>query len=399
MIFKRRRIYLDTAAATPVDSRVVKSMMPYFSKISGNPSSLHREGVLAGKGLAFARQKISELLKAHSDEIIFTSGGTEGDNLAILGTAHGLLSSHKIAKPGHIITSSIEHQAVLEACRMLEKEGWEVSYLPVSVDGLVDLTELEKSLRPETVLVSIIYANNEIGTIQPIREIAKILRDFRKKNNDLRLPYFHTDACQAPRFLSLSVEKLGVDLLTINGSKIYGPKGVGCLFVKRNTFLAPILFGGGQERGLRSGTENVAGAVGLATALELVLDSQEKDNEKIRVVQAYFIDQLVSLANVFINGVVGDNRLPNNINVTFPGVLAEWLVISLDAKGIACSAGSACSTHHRDDSHVIMSLGRDRDYADSTIRFSLDKLTTKKDIDYVISCLKSILAQSKKLIA
>lgn len=399
MIFKRRRIYLDTAATTPVDPRVIKSMLPYFSQVSGNPSSLHREGVLAGKGLSSARQKISQLLRAHSDEIIFTSGGTEGDNLAILGVAHGLLSNHKLDRPGHIITSSIEHQAVLEACHRLEREGWEVSYLPVTTEGLIDLEELEKSLRPETALVSIIYANNEIGTIQPIRQVAKILRDFRKKNNDLRLPYFHIDACQVPRFLTLDVEKLGVDLMTINGSKIYGPKGVGCLFVKRNTFLEPILVGGGQERGLRSGTENVAGAVGLATALELVLHSQEKDNEKIRAVQTYFIDQLISLPGASINGIVGENRLPNNISVTFPGVLAEWLVISLDAKGIACSAGSACSAHHRDDSHVIMSLGKDRDYADSTVRFSLDKITTKKDIDYVISCLKSILTQSKKLIA
>jgi cysteine desulfurase len=304
-----------------------------------------------------------------------------------------------------------------------------VTYLPVSQEGIVDLVALKESLRPETVLVSVMSANNEIGTIQPIREVAKILREWRKSlggispllreggvgvvepelfptapdlrfdpalvkaGSEMRLPYFHTDACQAPRFLSLTVEKLGVDLLTLNGSKIYGPKGIGCLYVKRNTFMEPIIYGGGQERGLRSGTENVPGAVGLATALLSCEKMREKESEKLLKLRDYFIKELTAISGARINGSLID-RLPNNINVSFPGVLGEWLVLSLDTKGIACSTGSACSTHHKDDAHVIMALGHDKSYAESTVRFSLDRMTTKKDIDYTLKSIKEILAKN-----
>lgn len=392
-ILRRKRINLDTAATTPVDKRVLKAMLPYFSEKAGNPSSLHLEGTTARKALDEARKEIATVLEAHSDEIIFTGGGTEGDNLAIIGVAHGLLEKKKIVRPGHVITSVVEHQAVLESCRRLEKEGWEVTFLPVNEDGVVDLTSLKEALRPETILVSIMYANNEIGTIQPIREIAKILREHRKKLGTERLPYFHTDACQAPRFLPLTVEKLGVDLMTLNGSKIYGPKGIGCLYAKRNTFLSPVVYGGGQERGLRSGTENVPGAIGLAKALALVVDESKEEGEKASKIRNYFVDELRTMPNVQINGSM-TSRLPNNINVTFIGILGEWIVISLDAKGIACSTGSACSTHHKDDAHVIMALGHDRNYADSTVRFTLDRATTRKDIDFVIKCLEEIVEKN-----
>lgn len=393
---KLRRVNLDTASTTPIDSRVLKAMTPYFSHIAGNPSSLHKEGVKAHLALENSRREIADIIGAHADEIIFTSGGTEGDNLAIIGVAHGLLRKNKIKAPGHIITTSTEHQAVLESCLRLEKEGWVVTYLPVSKEGIVDLEALKESLRPETVLVSIMYANNEIGTIVPLREVAKILREHRKSQEDGRLPYFHTDACQAPRFLPLKVEKLGIDLMTLNGSKIYGPKGVGCLYVKRNTFVEPVICGGGQESGLRSGTENVPGIVGLAAALSLVVVRSEKDNARLKDLRDYFITKLKDIPGTTINGHEID-RLPNNINVSFTGIMGEWLVLSLDAKGIACSTGSACSSHHKDDSHVIIALGHDRDYAESTVRFSLDRLTNKKDIDYVLMVLKETIEKNKNI--
>jgi len=391
---KRQRIYLDTAAATPMDKRVIKAMTPYFSRDFGNPGSLHLEGVIASKTLAFARDKIAKILDTHSDEIIFTSGGTEGDNLAIIGVARGLLAHKKIASPGHIITTATEHRAVLEAGAVLEREGWAVTYAPVDEDGLLNLKAFKEALRPETVLVSVMYANNEIGTIQPIKEVAKILRHFRKERGENRLPYLHTDACQAPRFLPLSVEKLGVDLLTLNGSKIYGPKGVGCLYIKRNTFLNPLLVGGGQELGRRSGTENVAGAVGLATALEIADKEREKESAKLSVLRDYFIEKILILPGTHLNGGQSE-RLPNNINITFDKVFGELMVLRLDAKGIACSIGSACSSHKKDDRHVIMALGKTANEADNAVRFTLGRATTKKDLDFVIEAIKDILNKSK----
>jgi len=426
-MFKRakKRIYLDTAASTPVDSRVLKAMMPFLSKDFGNPSSLHKEGVEAQKVVEDARKNIAGVLGAHADEIVFTSGGTESDNLAILGVARGLLVKNKISKPGHIITTSIEHRAVLEACEKLEREGWELTYLPVDKEGVVDLKALKEALRPDTVLVSVMYANNEIGTIEPIKEVAKILRHWRKNPllpeeglggggsksqseldrttpagtppllsqegiNMERLPYFHIDACQAPRFLPLGVEQLGVDLMTINGSKIYGPKGTGVLFVKRNTFVEPIVYGGGQERGLRSGTEDVAGIVGLAKALEIAQVEREKESAELTALRDYFIEELKKISGVTINGSLID-RLPNNVNVTVDGQFGELMVLRLDAKGIACSTGSACSAHHKDDSHVIISLGKTKTDADNTLRFTLGRDTTKKDIDYTVKVIKEIL--------
>jgi len=415
----KKRIYMDTAATTPCDPRVVKAMQPFLSGAFGNPSSLHQEGVAAEAALEDARKRIALVLGAHADEIIFTGGGTEGDNLAILGVARGLLAKNKLTKPGHIITTTIEHRAVLEACVQLEREGWAVSYIPVDKQGLIDLKALKEVLRPDTVLVSVMYANNEIGTIQPIKEIAKILRHHRSSmllrgaerrsnleiassagtpsRNDTRLPYFHTDACQAPRFLPLGVEQLGVDLMTINGSKIYGPKGTGVLFAKRNTFIEPLVYGGGQERGLRSGTENVAGIIGLATALEIAQAEREKESAKLEKLRDHFIAELQKLPDVGINGSLIE-RLPNNINVTFVGQFGELMVLRLDAQGVACSTGSACSAHHKDDAHVIISLGKTKADADNTVRFTLGRDTTKKDIEYTVRVIKKILEKEEIII-
>jgi cysteine desulfurase len=355
--------------------------------------------------VAAARSRVAGLLDAHPDEIVFTGGGTEGDNLAVLGVATGLLDSRKIGQPGHIITSAIEHRAVLDAARRLENSGWRVTYLPVTPEGVVDLVVLREALSPDTVLVSIMYANNEMGAIQPIREIAKILRAWRKQNstdgNGLsakeggRLPYFHTDACQAPRFLPLSVEKLGVDLMTLNGAKVYGPKGSGCLFVRRNTFIGPLSAGGGQERGLRSGTENVPGIAGLAAALQIAQAERERETARLTPMRDRLIAGLRKLGGS-INGSMTD-RLPNNVNVSFPGLLGELLVLSLNALGIACSAGSACSANHEGDEHVIMALGKDAAEAETAVRFSLGRDTTKADIDRTITAIEEVLKRNRKI--
>jgi cysteine desulfurase len=313
-----------------------------------------------------------------------------------MGVARGLISKKKIAKPGHIITTAIEHRAVLEPCAALEREGWSVTYVPVTKDGMADLAEFRAALRPDTVLVSVMYANNEVGTIQPIREIAKVLRNWRKEQGNDRLPYFHTDACQAPRFLPLEVEKLGVDLMTINGSKMYGPKGIGCLFVKRNTFLEPILYGGGQERGLRSGTESVPGIIGLATALEMAIELRDKETKRLIPLRDYFIERLSKLLNAHINGHLTE-RLPNNVNVTFDGIFGELMVLGLDARGIACSTGSACSSHTKDESHVIISLGNTKEYADNTVRFTLARETKKSDIDRALKAIADVIEKNSNI--
>jgi cysteine desulfurase len=391
----QKRIYLDTAAATPLDPRVFAAMRPWLESEFGNPSSLHREGMSAAAALSAAREKVARLLDAHADEIIFTSGGTEGDNLALFGVARALLSRKKLAAPGHIITSAIEHRAVLEAGARLEAEGWRLTYLPVDRNGLVDLDAFKDALSSDTVLVSIMYANNEIGTIEPVREIAKILRAFRKKRAAAdpyaeHWPYFHTDACQAPRFLPLSVEKLGVDLMTLNGSKIYGPKGTGCLYARRNIFIEPQLVGGGQERGSRSGTENVPGIVGFAEALSIAVAEREEESGRLEALRDRFAALLAKLPGVSLNGHPTE-RLPNIVSATFAGLLGELSVLSLDARGIAASTGSACSAHHRDDAHVIMSLGHDRAYADETIRFSLARETTEKDLAETVKAVSEIL--------
>ena len=386
---------MDTASATPVDPRVLRKMLPYFSEEYGNPSSIHKLGVKAAAAKEEARRKIAAILGAHPDEIIFTGSGTEGDNLALFGVARALLLQKIIREPGHILTTVIEHPAVLESCRALAKEGWKISFAPVTKDGLINLKQFKKLLRSDTAIVSVMYANNEIGTILPLNKIRQILRDHKKKNGQNLLPIFHTDACQTPRFLVLRVEKLGVDLLTINSSKIYGPKGIGVLYVKRRTPLLPIVWGGGQERGRRSGTENVAAMVGLAEALALCVPA--KETARLLLLRDYFIKQLQkAITAVKINGDLRE-RLPNNVSATFLGVSAELLVIELDNRRILSSAGSACSANTRGESHVIISLGCNENYAASTIRFSLGRDTIKKDIDYTVVALKEIVAKARSV--
>jgi len=375
MARRKKNIYLDTAAATPLDSRALAAMRPYWLKSFANPSSIHYAGTVARRAVEEARAKVAQALETHSSEIIFTSGGTEANNLAIFGVAHQFAINHK--QSGHIITSTIEHTSVLEPCRQLERVGWQVTYLPVNADGLVEPNVLTKALRPETALVSIGYANNEIGVIQPIRELAKVIR------RAARRPYFHIDACQAPRFLTCRVPTLGVDMMTVNSDKIYGPKGVGALFARHSLELSPLIFGGGQERGLRSGTENVAGIVGFAVALELCEKLREKESIRLTKLRDYFIDHLLRLPHAKLNGA-REARLPNNVNVSFGDADSEFVVLNLDVAGVAVSTGSACSTYGKGESHV----------APNSVRFTFDRATVKSDLDYVLKILPEILKRS-----
>lgn len=370
---------MDTAAATPVDRRVAKVMRRIERKFFGNPSSLHAEGVAAAAAVAEARAKIAALIEAHPDEIIFTSGGTESNNLAINGLGAPL------------VTSTIEHSSVREPALALQQRGESVFLVPVGSDGVVNLKLFKDALAPGTKLVSIMYANNEIGTIQPIREIAKIIRAHRKAHN-VRTPYFHIDACQATRFLDLSVARLGVDLMTFNAAKMYGPKGVGVLYLRRGVELGPQLVGGGQENNHRAGTENVTGIVGLAEALQLAAEAKTREAARLAELRDYFINGALTVEGVSLNGSA-QQRLPNNVNLAIAGVDAEQAVIELDARGVAASTGSACSIINRDESYVILALGVDQAQARSSIRFSFGRETTRRDCQRALSQLQAVITK------
>ena len=367
-------IYLDHAATTKLDSRVKKEMDSV--KVYANPSALHQAGLEAKEILNQARNKIANILNCKPEEIIFTSGGTESINLAIKGIAK---------RKGHIITSKIEHPAVLETCKYLEKNGCQVTYLNVNKDGLISLKELEKSITKNTILISIMYANNEIGTIQPVKEIAKIAKKHK-------IP-FHTDACQAG-FLDLNVN---ADLMTLNGSKIYGPKGIGILYKKKDIQLEPLIHGGGQEFSLRSGTENLTNIVGFAKALELAQKENKQENQKLIKLRDYFITKVQKeIPRTFLNGHK-TKRLPNNANISFLNVEGESILLYLDHKGILVSTGSACSSEKLEISHVLDAIGLKHDAAHGSIRFSLGKSTTKKELDYVVKELKEIISSLRRI--
>ena len=390
----KKEVYLDCASTTYLNPEVLKAMKPFQQKSFGNPGSLHRLGVEAKKAVSEARKKIAGILDCSSSEIIFTGSGTESDNLAILGVAKNFKTKELSYKP-HIITSAIEHKAVLEPCKELEKEGFDVVYLETDEFGMVSPDEIAKTIKPETFLVSIMYANNEVGTIQPIKEIAKVIRRANKERTVSNKILFHTDACQASGALPLNVQKLGVDLMTINGSKIYGPKGVGVLYKKTGVAVKPLIFGGGQERGLRSGTENVAGIVGMAKALEIAEKRREKESLKLSALRDYFIEKVLKIIpDARLNGHPKD-RLPNNANISFKNVDGEALVLFLDKEGIYVSTGSAC-TSDADYSYVIKELRVPKEYANGTARFTLCRDTTKKDIDYVLKNLSPIVEKLRK---
>ena len=373
----QNKIYLDNAAATQVDNLVKKEMQHYEDNYF-NPSSFHDLGSEARKILENSREKISKILNSFSHEIVFTSGGTESINLAIKGVAFA-----NKQKGNHIITTKIEHHAVLNTCKYLEKQGFKVTYLDVDECGLINLESLKKAITKDTILISVIYANNEIGTIQNIPEIGRISQE----NNII----FHTDGCQA-FLLDLDVKKLNVSLLTLNSGKMHGPKGAGLLYIKKGTKIDPLIHGGEQEFNLRSGTENLSAIVGFAKALEIAQENKEETTERLTNLRDKLIKNILKIPNTRLNGHP-NLRLPNNVNVSIKGLESEALILHLNDFGIFASSGSACSSHKIGTSHVIKALGVNDDYARGTLRFSLSKYNTEEEIDYVSKILSELVAK------
>ncbi len=379
-----KELYFDNAATTAVDERVVEAMKPYFSMTYGNPGSMHTLGLEAKEALDSARVMLARFLNCSDEEVIFTGSGTESINMAIKGAALALQKKGK-----HIITQKTEHPAVLETCEYLEKQGFEVTYLDVDVYGFVSLEKLKEVMRLDTILVSIMYANNEIGTVQPIKEIAEVC----KENKVL----FHTDACQAAGYLDMDVKNLGIDYLSMNGSKLYGPKGVGILYVKSGRPLSPLIHGGGQEYGKRSGTENVPLIVGLAKAVEIADGEREREVARLTEMRDYLIRELLKrIPKSLLNGHP-TKRLPNNVNVTFLNVEGETLLLELDQYGICASTGSACTSKTLEPSHVILALGRPYEVAHGSLRFSLGRYTTKEGIDKLLGILPETVEKYRML--
>ncbi len=390
---KIREVYFDHAAATYTDEAVIKSMLPYFAKSYGNPSSLYHKGREANEILKQARSSIAKLIHALPESIIFTGSGTESDNLAIYGAARAHADKGK-----HIISTPIEHHAVLNVLENLKKSGFEITYVGVGQNGVVDAKEVAKAIRPDTILITIMQANNEIGAVEPIAEIGREILKYRKEHSSV-YPFFHTDACQAAGFMELDVEKLHVDLMTVNGSKIYGPKGTGFLYIRRGVRLQPILAGGAQERGLRAGTENVPGIVGLAKAFEMAQKNKDKESKRLTALTKYLWQKLQNkIPDIKLNGPeIGANRLPNNLNVTFMDVEGEAMLLYLDEYGIMCSTGSACTAESLEPSHVLRALGLPYEYAHGSLRFSLGHVNSKADIDYMMKYLPAVVAQLREM--
>ena len=386
-----KEVYLDHAATTYLDPRVLEAMKPHFAEVFANPSSFHTPGMRAKEAVSDARETIAKLVNANPLEIIFTSGGTESDNLAVV----GIVRAHA-AKGRHVITTAIEHHAVLEPLMHLQKHGEiELTILPVDRDGNVSAEDVAAAIRPDTILVSVMMANNEIGTIEPIADIGREILKWRK-GNKTPYPYFHSDACQAAGVCDLDVEKLHVDLLTVNGSKIYGPKGVGMLYVRRGVKLEPLVIGGGQERGIRAGTENVPGIVGFAAAFKLAQDEKDGENARLTALRDKLIEGLLAIPKTRLNGHPKD-RLPNNVNVSFLDIEGEAAVLYFDAEGVYVSTGSACASTSLDPSHVILATGLSYEAAHGSIRFTLGKRTTEQDIDHVIKVAPGIVEKLRHM--
>ena len=374
---------MDHSATTPVDPLVVDAMLPFFTETFGNASSLHSFGTEAAEALSKARKQIAYAIGALPEEIIFTSGGTESDNLAI----RGVVPFN--ARKKHIITSVVEHPAVLNTCAFLESLGHEVTYLPVDADGVVDAGKLEASIKENTVLISIMHANNEVGTIQPIEKLSGIA-----KEHDL---YFHTDAVQSVGKIPVNVDDLGVDMLSISSHKIHGPKGVGALYIRKGTNISPIVFGGNHEKGMRSGTENVSGIVGFARAMEIAIERLETDSGHMNKMRDSLISRVFdTIPDVRLNGHPSA-RLPNNVNVSFKYVEGESMLMMLDMQGVAVSTGSACSSKSLKASHVLSSLKIEDDFIHGSLRISLGRGNTMEDIDYVVNALQETIAKLRAM--
>jgi len=379
-----KRIYLDHAATTPTYPEVVEAMLPYFTDAFGNPSSPYSLGQEAKAAAEEARDKIAHLIGAQSEEIIFTSGGTEADNFAIKGIAYA--NEHK---GNHIITTSIEHNAVLEPCKFLKSQGFKVTYLPVDKSGLVDPQEIKKAITHKTILVSVMHANNEVGTIEPIVEIAEIAKE--------KEICFHTDAVQTVGHIPLNVDELGVDLLSMSAHKLYGPKGIGALYIRKGTRITPFMHGGGQERGRRASTENVPAIVGFGTAAEIAQREIDREVKGLVSLRDKLIQGLFErIVQIHLNGHPWQ-RLPNNVNVSIEFIEGESILISLDLEGIVASTGSACSSNALEPSHVLLALGLPGELTRGSVRFSLGRETTEEEVDRVLEVLPRIVTRLRSI--
>jgi cysteine desulfurase len=379
-----RRVYLDNNATTAVAPEVFEAMKPYFLDDHGNASSIHWYGQRARAAIEASREQLAHLLNARSSEIVFTSGGTESDNASLFGIAGASRSETK-----HVITTTIEHSAVLHTAKELEKRGVRVTYVPVGSSGVVDPADVEKAIGPDTILISVMHANNELGTIQPLEEIGLIARE-----HDI---YFHTDAVQSVGKIPVDVENLGVDLLSLSAHKLHGPKGVGALYIRKGAILRPLMYGGHHERDRRPGTENVPGIVGLGKAAELAGEHLAEEMERVGALR----DRLENgiLASVPLATVSGDEsrRLPSTSNISFDFIEGEGFVIAMDLKGVACSTGAACSSGSIEPSHVLTAIGRKFEQARSSIRFSLGRFNTSEDVDYALEALPRVVEQLRSL--
>jgi len=372
-----KRIYLDNAATTPTDARVIDAMLPFFSQVYGNPSSLHAFGQEAKHAVEEARYIVARFIRVQPEEIVFTSGGTESNNSAIKGVAYA-----RRDQGNHIITSKIEHHAVLETCHFLEKQGFEVTYIPVDESGLVDPADVKRAIKTGTILISIMHANNEIGTIQPIAEIGKIARG--------REIYFHTDAVQTLGHLPVDASELHVDLLSASGHKLYGPKGVGILYVKKGVRMLPFMHGGDQEQSRRASTHNVPGIVGFGKAVGLAKEEMAREIERVTMLRDKLIKGILDkIQYTRLNGHP-KKRLPNNVNVSISYVEGESMLLNLDMDGIACSTGSACTSSSLEPSHVLAAIGLSHELAHGSLRFTLGRMTSGEDIDYCLTRLPLI---------
>ncbi len=378
-----KRIYMDHAATTATDKEVVKAMEPYFTDKFGNASSLHQFGTEAKEALEEAREKVAKFINAKPSEIIFTSGGSESNNIAL----KGLMYANK-KKGNHIITSKVEHHAIDETCKYLEKQGFKITFIPVDKQGLVNPKDVEKAITKETVLATIMHANNELGTIQPIEEIGRICHE--------KKVYFHTDAVQTVGKMPIDVKKMNIDLLSSSGHKFYGPKGVGFLYKKEGINVEPLIHGGGHEHGLRSGTENVAGIVGLAKACELAEKRMAKEEAQLIKLSKKLQEGVLKIDKSYMNGHP-ELKLPGTNNFRFDYIEGESLILRLDIKGIAASTGSACSSHSLEPSHVLKAIGLSHVQAHGSLRISLGKDNTEEEVDYLLEVLPGIVEDLRKM--
>ena len=379
-----KTIYMDHAATTPVDKAVLKEMLPYFAKRFGNASTLYSLGSEASEAVEKARKQIAKLINAEPDEIFFTSGGTESNNTAL----KGMFFANAGKK--HIITTKIEHPAVIQACKWIEKQGGRVTYLHVDKNGLVSPESVANAIGEDTLMVSIMHANNEIGTIQPIEEIAKICKEKKVK--------FHTDAVQTFGKIVIDVKKMGIDMLSASSHKIYGPKGVGILFKRKGFWIDALVHGGGQERGLRSGTENVAGIVGFGKAAEIAMNQMKSEGEREKKLRDKLIKGLLKIPKSRLNGDA-TKRLPGNVNVSLEGIEGESMVLMLNEKGIAASTGSACSTGSLEPSHVLLAIGMTHEQAHGSLRLTLGRETSAKDVEHILKTVSEIVDKLRKMSA